>query len=141
MNCRRGFTLVELMVVVAIVAILAAIAIPTYGRYAYRARRPDGQELLLRIANAQERYYAVYNVYDDLKTIGYSNTAGTRSEKGYYEVVVVQGGTNDWQSYVAIAAPSGVQINDACSSLSIDNTGSKLPAVGDVTASRNGRCW
>jgi type IV pilus assembly protein PilE len=141
MNYKRGFTLVELMAVVAIVAILAAIALSTYGRYAYRARRPDGQELLLRIANAQERYYAVYNVYDDLKTIGYSNTASTRSEKGYYEVVVVQGGTNDWQSYVAIAVPSGLQINDACSNLQIDNTGSKLPAVGDATANRNGRCW
>ena len=141
MKCPRGFTLVEVMVVVAIIAILAAIAIPTYGRYAYRARRPDGQELLLRIANAQERYYAVYNVYDDLKTIGYSNTVSAKSEKGYYQVTVVQGGTNDWQSYVAIAVPSGVQINDACGSLSIDNTGSKLPTVGDAAANRNGRCW
>ncbi|MBB6186357.1 type IV pilin protein [Rhodanobacter sp. MP7CTX1] len=141
MKCKRGFTLVELMVVVAIIAILAAIAISTYGRYAYRARRPDGQELLLRIANAQERYYAVYNVYADLKTIGYSNTATVKSEKGYYEVVADQGGTNDWQSYVAIAVPSEVQINDACSSLSIDNTGNKLPAAGDVPANRNGRCW
>jgi type IV pilus assembly protein PilE len=138
---KRGFTLLELMVVVAIVAILAAIAISTYGRYAYRARRPDGQELLLRIANAQERYYAVYNAYDDLQTIGYSNTASTKSEKGYYQVTVVQGGTNDWQSYVAIAVPGGVQISDACSSLSIDNTGSKLPAAGDAAANRNGCCW
>jgi type IV pilus assembly protein PilE len=140
-KCRRGFTLVELMVVVAIIAILATIAIPTYGRYAYRARRPEGQELLLRIANAQERYYAVYNVYDDLKTIGYSDTVTTKSEKGHYQVAVVQGGTNDWQSYVAIAVPSGVQVGDACSSLSIDNTGSKLPAVNNASANRNGRCW
>jgi type IV pilus assembly protein PilE len=138
---RRGFTLVELMVVVAIIAILAAIAIPTYGRYAYRARRPDGQELLLRIANAQERYYAVYNVYDDLQTIGYSHTITTTTEKGYYQVAVVHGGTNDWQSYVAIAVPGGAQIDDACGSLSIDNTGSKLPAVDNVAANRNGRCW
>ncbi len=141
MKYQRGFTLIELMVVVAIVAILAAIAIPAYGRYAYRARRPDGQELLLRIANAQERYYAVYNVYDDLKTIGYSITASTTTEKGYYRVVVVQGGTHDWQSYVAIAVPSGVQIDDSCGSLSVDNIGSKLPAVGDAAANRNGRCW
>ena len=141
MKYKRGFTLVELMVVVAIVAILSVIAIPTYGRYTYRARRPDGQELLLRIADSQERYYAVYNIYADLKTIGYSDAATAKSEKGYYQVAVVQGGTNDWQSYVAIAAPSGVQIKDLCSSLSIDNTGSKLPAVDDAAANRNGRCW
>jgi type IV pilus assembly protein PilE len=138
---ERGFTLIELMVVVGIIAILSAIAIPTYGRYAYRARRPDGQELLLRIANAQERYYAVYNNYADLKTIGYSDTATTKSEKGNYQAAVFQGATNDWQSFVAIAVPSGAQIDDPCSSLSIDNTGGKRPTAGNAVANRYGRCW
>jgi len=141
MTRKQGFTLIELMVVVAIVAILAAIAITSYSRYAFRARRPDGQELLLRIANAQERYYAAYNSYDELKTIGYSNTAVTNSQKGYYQASVTQGATNDWQSYVATAVPKGVQINDACSSLSIDNTGTKLPAMSDAAANSNGHCW
>ena len=58
MNRSHGFTLLELMIVLVIIAILAAIAIPAYGRYAYRAHRVDGQELLLRVANAQERYYS-----------------------------------------------------------------------------------
>jgi type IV pilus assembly protein PilE len=141
MKHERGFTLIELMVVVAIMAILAAISISTYGRYAYRARRPDGQELLLRVANAEERYYAVYNNYADLTTIGYSNIVTINSDKGYYQVAVVQGPSNDWQSYVASAAPLGVQSHDACGRLSIDNPGSKLPAEGDAAAHRNGRCW
>ena len=141
MACKQGFTLIELMVVVAIVAILTAIAIPSYGRYAFRARRPDGQEELLRVANAQERYYAAYNSYADLKTIGYSDTTTTNSQKSFYQVAVTQGATNDWQSFAAAAKPQGVQMNDAFSSLSIDNTGTKLPAMGDVAANRNGHCW
>ncbi|WP_323135307.1 type IV pilin protein [Dyella silvatica] len=128
----RGFTLVELMVVVAIVAILTAIAVPAYGRYGYRARRVDGQELLLRIANAQERYYATYNKYGTLTDIGYTNTA---SEKGYYNAKITPAAPG--QSYEASAQPQSVQATDACASLTIDSTGKKA-ATG--TAS-NGNCW
>src|SRR5579875_1416722 len=103
MERKRGFTLIELMVVVAIIAIIAAIAVPAYGRYAYRARRVDGQELLLRIANAQERYYATYNTYGDLKTIGYSSTTTANSEKQYYQASAAKGASGDWQSFVVTA--------------------------------------
>ncbi|GAI02651.1 unnamed protein product, partial [marine sediment metagenome] len=54
-SAKKGFTLIELMIVVAVIAILAAIAYPSYTRYVYRARRADGQDLLMRIAAAQER--------------------------------------------------------------------------------------
>lgn len=138
----RGFTLVELMVVVAIVAILAAIAIPAYGRYVYRARRAEGQALLLHIANAQERYYAVHNRYGDLTTIGFSSTATAWSESGHYQATVTVQDTNgEGQSYLATASGQGAQAADACGDLSIDNTGTRLPDAADAARHTNGRCW
>jgi len=138
---ERGFTLVELMIVLAIIAILAAIAIPSYSRYAFRARRADGQELLLRIANAQERYYATNNKYGSLSGpsgLGYTDPAV--SEKGYYQVTVTfPSGVSS--SYLETATPQGAQMKDACGSLSIDNSGTKLPATTNAVYNANGSCW
>lgn len=134
----KGFTLIELMIVVVIIAILAAIAIPAYGRYAYRARRPDGQELLLRIANAQERYYATNNKYSDLATVGF--TAPVNSEKSYYvatAVISADPAGNASQAYVVTAAPVGSQVTDACLNLTINNAGVRA-FTGNTT---NGNCW
>ncbi len=131
-----GFTLVELMVVVAIIAILAAFAVPAYSRYGYRARRVDGQELLLRIATAQERYYATYNKYGALADIGYADPAP--SEKGFYSVSLSNLGA---ATFTATAAPLGVQQNDACESLKLDSTGVKTPGASDANSNRNGNCW
>lgn len=137
MRSTRGFTLVELLLVVAIVAILAAVAIPAYGRYAFRARRADGQELLLRVASAQERYYAAYNKYGALADIGF---ASPMSEKGYYSVTVDIPAADKGQAFTATASAVGVQAQDACGALSIDSVGVKKPGPGDAGNS-NGSCW
>ncbi|OOG40629.1 type IV pilin protein [Rhodanobacter sp. C05] len=142
---QRGFTMIELMIVVVIIAVLAAIAIPAYGRYAYRARRPDGQQLLLQIANAQERYYATNNQYGSLSGtpgLGYANPA--ISEKGYYSAqiqVEADPAGNSSAVFVATATPIGAQARDACSALSISNAGVKLPAASDANFNTNGHCW
>lgn len=142
MGRLRGFTLVELMVVVAIIAVLVAIAYPAYSRYGYRARRVDGQELLLKIANAEERFYSTNNKYTSSMTdLGYSSSP-VISEKGYYSVSVAlddTGGTS--QGFTATAAGQGVQSQDACGDLSIDNTGKKLPDPTDTAHNSNGSCW
>ncbi|WP_158885514.1 type IV pilin protein [Rhodanobacter sp. L36] len=140
MERERGFTLVELMVVVLIIAILAAVAIPAYGRYAFRARRGDGQALLLRIANAQERFYATNNHYGSLSDVGFS--APATSEKGFYLATSdVASGSTSAQAFKAKATPQGAQASDACQALSISNAGVKLPAATDTTSNSNGNCW
>lgn len=136
---ERGFTLIELMIVVVIIAILAAIAIPAFGRYAFRAHRVDGQELLLRIANAQERFYATNNHYGSLADVGFA--APVNSEKGYYVATTnPASASTSTQTYTATATPQGAQAKDACGALTIDNTGVKAPGSASPLNS-NGSCW
>ena len=137
MERSRGFTMLELMIVVAIIALLSAIALPIYTKYGYRARRPDGQNLLLSIANAEERYYATNNKYGLVTDIGYS-TDPTPSEKDYYTATVVVAGTSS-ATFAAAATPvaGGDQAKDDCKALSITNAGVKS-STGTTT---NGTCW
>lgn len=134
MSRMRGFTLLELMVVVAIIAILASIALPSYTNYTFRARRADGQQLLLNIATAQERYYSTYNRYSaTLTDFGYSGTAA--SESGHYTLAITL--SNGSQGFTALAKPDGVQATDKCGNLTLTNTGVKGKS-GDES---NGSCW
>jgi type IV pilus assembly protein PilE len=139
MERSRGFTLLELVVVLGIAAILAALAAQSYTRYAFRSRRTDAQQMLLAVAQAQERWHATYNRYaDDMSKLGYGDPA--LSEHGYYHVVL-SGIDNAAQGFVATAIPIGRQAADVCGDLSIDNAGRKLPDVEDVQENANGKCW
>ena len=140
MSQKRGFSLIELMVVVVIIAILAAIALPSYGRYVYRVRRADGQELLLRIANAQERFYAGNNHYGSLSDIGYADPVN--SEKGYYLASSnVADGSTSAQAYTAEVNPQNAQAPDVCGALTINDAGVKTPLASSASSAINGKCW
>jgi type IV pilus assembly protein PilE len=142
MRRTRGFTLIELMIVVAIIAILAAIAVPWWGRYTYRARRADAQKMLVHVAQAEERFYTDYNHYPlTASSLGYANDAPT-SENGYYTLsLALPTATSTGQGYTATATPQGAQADDKCGKLSIDSTGQKSPDPTDTSANSNGRCW
>jgi type IV pilus assembly protein PilE len=135
MNTRaKGFTLIEMLVVVAIVAILAAIAYPAYQNYIRRARRADGKELAMRIAAAEERYFTNRNRYstnlaDDIHV-------NSTSEKGYYSAVVTL--DHDEQTYLITLSPQDAQQDDECGDLRINNTGFKDQSG---SADANGKCW
>lgn len=127
----RGFTLVELMIVVAIVAILAAIAYPSYQNFAMRNRRADGKDLAMRVASAQERFYTNRNRYGNAVEIGMNMV----SENQYYAAQIVL--PADAQTYVLQLVPQGVQADDRCGTLTINNTGYK----DHLGPGGNGACW
>lgn len=144
MSMRRihGFTLIELMIVVAIIAVLAAVVYPSYSLYVFRARRADGQEMLMRVAAAQERYYTNFNKYASALGTGglgfgtSSSCSAGDSERCYYNVSIGGLGT-DSQTFTLTATPKGAQAADKCKNLTLTNTGLKDKS-GDET---NGRCW
>lgn len=142
---NRGFSLIELMIVVAIIAIIAAIALPAYQRYALRSRRVDGKELLMRVAAAQERFYTNFNRYATNPLTGATSLglATLASERGYYTIASANGATGDTQSYVLTATPvpGGPQARDQCGALTTNNTGVKTPAAGVMPQNSNGPCW
>lgn len=122
---QHGFTLIELMITVVIVAILAAIAYPSYTRYVQRGYRSEGIALLNDATARIERYYAQNNSYDigtDLSKIGLAAASST----GKYSLSVTSSAT----SYAFSVAPQGVQANDTCGTLTIDQAGNKTSTAG-----------
>src|SRR5450432_2146677 len=136
----RGFTLLELMIVVVIIAVLAALAIFNYNKYGFRARRADGKEMISRVAAAEERWYTNTNAYTlNLTQLGFTNPA--ISENTFYSISAAVGLSGDTQTYVLTGAPQAGQSTDVCGSLTISNTGLKTPPPGPIPANSNGNCW
>lgn len=87
---QTGFTLIEVMIVVAIVGILAAIAYPSYDEYVKRGNRTEGQALLQDTSARQERYFSQNNAYvtDDADIAKLVLKGGNKSETGKYSLTL-----------------------------------------------------
>lgn len=130
MTKTRGFTLIELMIVVAIVGILFGIALPSYLNNQLRAHRADAKAMLLNISARQERFMAQNNSYTtDIAGAGGLNLGTTDSKDGYYKMVVRNGPCGDTincYKVVAIAVDGQVKDTD-CLRIKYDSTGVKSP--------------
>jgi len=128
-NANRGFTLIELMIVVVIVALLASIALPSYARYVEKARRADAKSALLDAAQRLERCYTQNNTY-----VGCPVAAGLTGD-GFYTVAVTSQLVN---SFTLTAAPAGPQAGDTrCGTFTLQSDGTRSVS-GSLAADR---CW
>jgi type IV pilus assembly protein PilE len=130
-NSKNGFTLIEVMITVAIVAILAAVALPSYRQYIVRAARTQAQTELLQLVNVQEKIYLNSNNYAFNVTSAYTgnSTGGLGLSSGKvsdnrYTVTLVN--TVASQTYTLVATPvaGSTQQNDG--NLSVTESGVKL---------------
>ena len=118
-----GFTLVELMVTVAIVAILLGIAVPSYSLYMKRSRRGEAESALMDIAQREQTYLLDQRAYaPDLATL---NTSVSSDVTSYYNVAIATGATPPTFTVTVTPIAGTAQAGDY--TLTIDNTGAKTP--------------
>jgi type IV pilus assembly protein PilE len=145
MRCRTdrlrrgacGITLIELMIVVAIVGMLAIIAVPSYREYSLRAQRTEAKNELLRLHSNQERFYTQNgnSFTSDLTRLGYPVATNAPSESGRYLISVDSGATT--LDYTARATATGQMASDSeCQQFTINAQG-----VRGATPDPRGRCW
>jgi type IV pilus assembly protein PilE len=136
LRCAHGFTLIELMIAVAIVAILAGIAYPSYLNQMSTSRRVEGQAMLLEAGSKQERFFTENNIYAaSMTALGYQ-TNNQATENGWYQVSVTAA---DATGYTLQAVPQGAQAPDArCGTLSLNAFGVKTESG---TAASWQDCW
>ena len=148
MNRRRGdgYTLLELLVVLALIAILTASAMASYRGYVQRVNRIDASSALLRVASAQERYRLAHQHYAGSLSEAPPDGLGldVRSERGLYRLALATGPEGLAFRISAEVEPAGAQRDDfACWRLELDHRGERLAAALGQPAGRAAaaRCW
>ena len=122
----NGFTLVELLIAVAIVGILAAVAFPSYTDFVARSNRTEAQRELLRIANMQEQFYVDTRAYTaDMTKLGLGSDPFI-TENAYYSIDAAL--ANGGFVLTATALDPQKSNDSSCQTLSVSETGKKLPA-------------
>ncbi|MEO7129340.1 MAG: type IV pilin protein [Rhodoferax sp.] len=149
----HGFTLIELMIVVAIIGILAAIALPAYQKYVMQSRRTDAKNAVLDLASREERFFSVNNTYtNSAPALGYGAASAfplavNASGQSYYNLSVpsvtaaAAGPPAVAPGFTGLATPTGTQAADGtCYAYQIDQLGTQTNVVGGVASPVAG-CW
>ncbi len=130
MRKSRGFTLIELMITVAIVGILTAIAYPSYVTYVQDARRADAQGVLLEVAQRMERAFTANGSYLAGGNPAVANTKSPQDgNETFYNVVIAATAT----TFTVTATRAGAQAGDRCGNMTVNQVGVKTAAEND--------CW
>jgi type IV pilus assembly protein PilE len=115
-----GFTLIELMIVIAIIGILASIAYPSYTAYVERGRRSDGQSALLDLSHRMDQYFSENKSYEGatLTQLGVKEI----SPESYYTLSIANLADN---TFTVNATPIGAQSSDSCGTLMMNQLGQR----------------
>lgn len=150
MKSKAGFTLVELLIVMAIVAILGVIAVPSYRNYVVGARQNSAQQALLRMAGAMENCYSLNQTYEgciDTNNSENNDFLKANDIESYYQLSVGERRTKvTARDFVVAVQAKGGQFNDvadSCQVLAVDRLGRKLIASssGTLSVDANNTCW
>ena len=137
----RGFTLIELMVAVAAVAVLAAIALPSFLEQFARARRSNMQAALLEDAGYMQHYYASHNAFSGTPAPQLPFAQSPRDGSSSY-AIAVSVPASDPASFVLTATRTGAMAADTCGDFTYDNLGRRDLVAGTASHGRNAAsCW
>ncbi len=146
-SASHGMTLIELLIVVAIIGILAAIAYPSYVDHVRRANRAEAQAILMEATQVLERNYSTANRYDQDAAGNAVAIAATSPVVGgviKYDIGLATGAVNgaNGQTFVLSAVPraGGPMIGDACGTMTLNDRGQK-GAAGVVAGAIVQDCW
>jgi len=129
-NSSRGVTLIELVIVVAVMGILVATAIPSYRSHMLRVHRSEAIRLLLQASMCQERIHASRGSYD-------TGLCRPASEQQRYQLAYEPPDARG-RIYIAMAIPTGPQLADPCGSLALDQNGTRSISAVDISVMK---CW
>lgn len=138
---QKGFTLMELMITMAIIGIIAAVAYPSYIKSAYKGRRAEGKAALNLAAQTLERCYANYGLYNSGNCGEVATLAsGTASQPHQYYTITTSSISGTAYTIQAKAVSSGPQAKDTgCTTFTLNSNGQQ--GSGASTTSDAGSCW